>query len=82
MQNTFCRYGIVKYDAFNESGGKLSFVMTLLDEKKDGYILNVVHANDGSYSYVKDVIDGNPIVTLGKEEEESLEKALSFDIEK
>jgi hypothetical protein len=82
LKNTFCRYGIVKYDAFNESGGKLSFVITLLDEKKDGYILNVVHAHDGSYSYVKDVVAGNPIVNLGTEEEECLEKALTAEIDK
>ena len=81
MKNTFCRCGIVKYDAFNESGGKLSFVITLLDEKKDGFILNVVHAHDGSYSYIKDVVAGNPIVNLGTEEEESLEKALTSNKE-
>ena len=78
MKSTFCNYGIVKYDAFSESGGKLSFVITMLDEKKDGYILNVVHAHDGSYSYIKEVIAGNSIIMLGKEEEESLEKALSW----
>lgn len=81
MKNTFCRCGIVKYDAFNESGGKLSFVITLLDEKKDGFILNVVHAHDGSYSYIKDVVAGNPIVNLGTEEEESLERALTSNKE-
>jgi hypothetical protein len=76
LKDTFCKFSIVKYDAFDESGGKLSFVLTMLNEKNNGYILNVVHSHDGSYSYVKDVIDGNPIVNLGKEEEESLNKAL------
>ena len=55
--------------------------MELLDEKKDGFILNVVHAHDGSYSYIKDVVAGNPIVNLGTEEEESLEKALTSNKE-
>ena len=82
MESAIQKTGIVKYDAFNESGGKLSFVITLLDEKKDGYILNVVHAHDGSYSYVKDVVAGNPIVNLGTEEEECLEKALTAEIDK
>lgn len=76
LKDTFCKFGIVKYDAFDEAGGKLSFVLTMLNERNNGYILNVVHSHDGSYSYVKDVIDGNPIVNLGKEEEESLNKAL------
>lgn len=79
MKNNFCKYGIVKYDAFEESGGKLSFVLTLLDEKQDGFILNVVHSNAGSYGYIKEVISGNSILSLGKEEEESLIKALSVE---
>lgn len=82
MKHCFCKYGIVKYDAFQELGGKLSFALTLLDEKKDGYILNVVHSNNGSYGYIKEVIAGNPILSLGKEEEESLSKALSLEEDK
>ena len=47
----------------------------MLDEKNNGYILNFVHGNTGSYTYTKEIIDGNSIVALGKEEEEALEKA-------
>ena len=77
LQSTFQRYGIVKYDAFDEMGGKLSFTLAMLNEKNDGYILNVVHSREGCFSYVKEIIAGNPILSLSPEEQEALDDALS-----
>ncbi len=37
MNVTFQKIGLVKYDAFNEMGGKLSFSLALLNEKNDGF---------------------------------------------
>ena len=74
---TFRKYGLIKYDALQELGGKLSFTLCMLNELDNGYILNVVHSREGCYSYVKEVIDGNAIVNLAREEEAALEKALS-----
>ena len=79
QKSCFCKHGMLKYDAFDEMGGKLSFVLALLNEKNNGYILNVVHNRDGCYTYVKDIIDGNSIVALSEEEEEALEKALASE---
>ena len=79
MRFCFQKCGIVKYDAFNEMGGKLSFAMALLDEKNTGYVLNVVHSREGCYSYVKEIIDGNSIVALAEEEEQALAEALNKD---
>lgn len=78
MEGCFQKFGMVKYDAFDEMGGKLSFVIALLNEKNSGYILNVVHSRTGCYSYVKEIIDGNSIVALAEEEEEALRKALEL----
>jgi len=75
LKSTFQKYSLLKYDAFEENGGKLSTILVMLDEKNNGYILNFVHGNTGSYTYTKEIIDGNSIVALGKEEEEALEKA-------
>lgn len=77
LKGCFQKYGLVKYDAFNEMGGKLSFVIALLNENNTGYIMNVVHSREGCYSYVKEIIDGNSIVALAEEEEEALRKALA-----
>lgn len=72
----FQKYGLVKYDAFQEMGGKLSFTLALLNEKNDGFVLNAVHSRDGCYTYVKEIIDGHSIIALAEEEEQALEQAL------
>lgn len=72
----FQKYGLVKYDALQEMGGKLSFTLCLLDERDNGFVLNVVHSREGCYSYLKEIIDANSLVTLAAEEEQALEQAL------
>lgn len=75
MKFTFQKIGLVKYDAFNEMGGKLSFSLALLNEKNDGFVMNAVHSREGCYTYVKEIIDGNSIIVLSPEEQEALDMA-------
>lgn len=76
MKYNFQKYSLVKYDAFQEMGGKLSFSLAMLNEKNDGYIINAVHSREGCYTYVKEIIDGNSIIALAEEEELALKQAL------
>ena len=71
--------GIVKYDAFKEMGGKLSFSIALLNDNKTGFILNSVHSSDGCYVYTKEIVDGKSPVSLGDEEKKALMLALQGD---
>ena len=75
-KDCFKKIGLVKYDAFNEMGGKLSFSLCLLNEKDSGFIINAMHSREGCYTYVKEIIDGNSIIQLADEEEQALEEAL------
>ena len=75
-KRNFRKFGLVKYDALQEMGGKLSFTLCMLNEKNDGYILSVVHSREGCYSYVKEIIDANSFVALAEEEEQALAMAL------
>jgi len=75
MKFAFQKVGLVKYDAFNEMGGKLSFSLALLNEKNDGFVMNAVHSREGCYTYVKEIIDGNSIIVLSPEEQEALDMA-------
>ena len=70
------RLGLVKYDAFAEMGGKMSFALALLDERNSGVILNSVHSSTGCYSYAKRVTEGRCEINLSPEEGEALEKAM------
>lgn len=75
MKFTFQKVGLVKYDAFNEMGGKLSFSLALLNETNNGFVMNAVHSREGCYTYVKEIIDGNSVIMLSEEEKEALEMA-------
>lgn len=75
MANTFQKYGLVKYNAFDEAGGKMSFSLALLNEKNDGFVMNAVHSQEGCYTYIKEVVSGSTVSTLAKEEKEALELA-------
>lgn len=79
LDNTFQKTGLVKYNAFNEMGGKLSFSLALLNRKNDGFILNAMHSREGCFTYIKEVINGNSIIMLSDEEKEALELALKED---
>lgn len=48
----------------------------MLNEKNDGFVLNAVHSREGCYTYVKEIIDGNSIITLAEEEQQALDAAL------
>ena len=76
-EKAFQKMGLVKYDAFHQMGGKLSFSLALLDENNNGFTINSVHSTDGCYSYTKRITAGQCKLALGKEEEEALAKAMS-----
>ncbi len=76
------KYGMVKYDAFDDVGGKLSFALTLLDANNTGYILSAIHSRDNCFFYIKEIIQGESYVLLSTEEIESLKKAVNFKEEK
>jgi len=78
MQKCFQKVGVIKYDALNQMGGKLSFAIALLDEDDNGYIINSVHGNEGCYAYTKVVKNGIPDVELGVEEKKALDMAMDI----
>ena len=75
-ESAFQKMGLVKYDAFHQMGGQLSFSLALLDENNNGFIINSVHSTDGCYSYTKRITTGECKLALGKEEEEALSRAM------
>ena len=86
MMSNFQKVGILKYDAFQEMGGKLSFALTLLDGNNSGYIINSMHSREGCYNYIKEIVKGESYIELSEEEAESLDRAifqetLGFDLE-
>ena len=58
-------------------GGKLSFALCMLDKKNNGYIVNVMHSNNGCFAYVKEIVNGESYIELGGEEKKALDDALA-----
>ena len=79
MEKSYQKLGIVKYDAFNEMGGKLSFALAMLDNNNTGWIINAMHSREGCYTYVKEIVKGESYVELAEEEAEALDKAIFED---
>lgn len=76
FEGAYQKIGIVKYDAFGQMGGQLSFSLALLDENDNGFILNSVHSTDGCYSYTKEIKKGICEISLGDEEKKALDIAM------
>jgi hypothetical protein len=74
---TFQKVGVIKYDAFKEMGGKLSFVVALLDKNNNGILINSVHSSrEGCYTYLKEIIKGESFLELSEDEKKALNQAM------
>lgn len=75
---TFQKIGVVKYDAFKETGGQLSFVVVLLTKMNNGIMINAMHSSrEGCYTYAKEIKDGEAGVVLSEEERKALDYAIN-----
>jgi len=77
LTGCFQKAGIVKYDAFREMGGQLSFSIALLDQKDNGFVMNSVHSASSSYVYTKEIENGHSAIELSGEEKEALQIAIN-----
>jgi hypothetical protein len=74
--SSFQKVGLLRYDAFDDTGDKLSFSLTLLDGKNNGFILSSLAGHDSSRIYAKKIINGQCKEALSAEEAESINMAL------
>lgn len=79
MKKTLIKYGIVKYDAFDDVGGKLSFALAMLDAENTGFILNAIHSRDNCFFYIKEIVNGESYTLLSSEETDALRQAVHFN---
>ncbi len=75
--HSFQKYGLVKYNAFQDMGGRLSFALALLNDQDDGVVINAIHTREGCYTYVKEIIRGRSVLLLSEEEKEAVTVALN-----
>jgi hypothetical protein len=79
VQNrSLIKYGIVKYDAFDDVGGKLSFALAMLDQTDTGFVLNAIHSKENCFLYIKEVMNGESYIILSDEEIQALRIARKY----
>ncbi|MEE3419873.1 MAG: DUF4446 family protein [Lachnospiraceae bacterium] len=81
QKNTVHKYGMVKYDAFDDVGGKLSFVLAMLDDNNTGFVLNAVHSKENCFLYLKEIVKGESYIMLSDEEIQALRIAEHYGMD-
>lgn len=66
---------VVRYDAFGDMGGRLSFSTAIIDDEGDGIVMSSIHARGESRTYAKGIVGGTSDVTLSPEEQQALAAA-------
>lgn len=81
LKKSVHKYGMVKYDAFDDVGGKLSFVLAMLNDDNSGFVLNAVHSKENCFLYLKEVVNGESYIMLSDEEIQALRIAENYGVE-
>jgi preprotein translocase subunit YajC len=69
--------GMIRYNAFKDTGSDLSFALALLDDNNDGVVLNGIYSREMSNIYAKQIVKGEAESKLSEEEKEAIYKAIS-----
>ena len=71
------KIGIVRYNAFKDTGSDLSFALALLDEDNTGVVMNGIYSREMSNIYAKPVEKGKSPYTISEEEKLAIDKAIN-----
>jgi hypothetical protein len=77
IDETVSKTAIVRYDAYENSGGHQSASVALLDSARTGVVLSAIQGRDYARIYVKELDRGHASVALSPEELEAVERAMS-----
>jgi hypothetical protein len=77
LRGTVSRVSVVRYDAFEDMGGALSFSAALLDERGNGTVISAINGRSETRSYAKAVSGGQSDHSLSAEEAEAIDAAMS-----
>ena len=70
------RVAVVRYDAYESTGGHQSASIALLDASRTGIVLSAIQGRDYARIYVKEIEEGRSPVALSPEEQEAIDRAM------
>jgi hypothetical protein len=77
VDGSLTRTSIVRYDAYEGTGGHQSASIALLDASRTGLVLTAIQGRDYARIYLKELERGRASVALSPEEQEAVERAMS-----
>jgi uncharacterized protein DUF4446 len=77
LDGSLARTSIVRYDAYEGTGGHQSASVALLDSSRSGIVLSAIQGRDYARIYLKELDRGRAAVSLSPEEQEAVERAMS-----
>lgn len=75
--DTLANSAIVRYDAYEDTGGHQSSSLALLDGTRTGVVVTAIQGRDYARIYMKEIDRGKPSVALSPEEREAVERAMA-----
>ena len=76
FEKSIQKIGIVRYNAYKDTGSDLSFALAMLDENNNGVVLNGIYSRETSNIYAKPVENGKSSYILSEEEQEAIRRAI------
>lgn len=76
LQKSIGSAGIVRFNAFADSGGQLSFAIALLDREKNGVVISSIYGREEQRIYAKPIKKGSSDYMLSEEEQAAMEQAM------
>jgi hypothetical protein len=76
VDGTVMNTAIVRYDAYEDTGGHQSASLALLDSARSGLVLTAIQGRDYARIYMKELERGRASVALSPEEQEAVERAM------
>ena len=77
VDSAVSKTSLVRYDAYEGSGGHQSASIALLNASRSGVVLSAIQGRDYARIYVKELDQGRPSVALSPEEQEAVERAMA-----
>jgi hypothetical protein len=76
IDGTLTNTSIVRYDAYDDTGGHQSASVALLDSARTGVVVTAIQGRDYARIYMKEIDRGRASVALSPEEQEAVERAM------
>ena len=76
VDGTVTNTSIVRYDAYEDTGGHQSASLALLDSARSGVVVTAIQGRDYARIYMKELERGRAAVALSPEEQEAVERAM------